>query len=112
MPITLTASSSSPQTVAIQLVDDAVLEDREYFIVQLFSTDPRVALQHPATATVWIMNDDSNTIIYIYTIIIYIYTIIIYTMHASMFHSIPLQVYPLDSDLQPTLPQRAIASLL
>ena len=63
LPILLTASSSSPQTVAIQIVDDAVLEDREYFIVQLFSTDPRVALQQPATATVWIMNDDSKPII-------------------------------------------------
>ena len=60
LPITLTASSSSPQTVAIQLVDDAILENREYFIVQLFSTDPRVALQQPAAATVWIMNDDSK----------------------------------------------------
>jgi hypothetical protein len=56
----VTTSSSSPQTVAIQLVDDAVLEDREYFIVQLFSTDPGVTLQQPATATVWIMNDDSK----------------------------------------------------
>ena len=61
LPIMLNASSSSPQTVAIQLVDDAILEDREYFIVQLFSTDPRVALLLPAVATVWIMNDDSKS---------------------------------------------------
>ena len=65
LPITLTASSSSPQTVAIQLVDDAVLEDREYFIVQLFPTDSRVTLLQPAAATVWIMNDDSKPTKYI-----------------------------------------------
>ena len=58
-PIVLTASSSSPQAVTIQLVDDNVLEDREYFTVQLFSADPRVDLQQ-STATVWITDDDSK----------------------------------------------------
>ena len=58
-PIMLTASSSSPQAVTIQLVDDNILEDSEYFTVQLFSTDPRVDLQQD-TATVWIMDDDSK----------------------------------------------------
>lgn len=60
--IMLTASSSSPQTVMIQLVNDNILEDREYFSVQLLSTDPRVTLQEPAAATVWIMDDDSKPI--------------------------------------------------
>ena len=60
--IMLTASSSSPQTVMIQLVNDNILEDREYFSVQLLSTDPKVILQEPAAATVWIMDDDSNYI--------------------------------------------------
>ena len=45
--------------VMIELTDDTVLEGREYFTVQLCSTDPRVALQQ-STATVWIMDDDSK----------------------------------------------------
>ena len=57
--VMLTFSSSGSQTVMIQLLDDTVLEDREYFTLQLFSTDSRVDLQQ-STATVWIMDDDSK----------------------------------------------------
>ena len=60
--IMLTPSSISPQTAMIQLVNDNILEDREYFSVQLLSTDPKVILQEPAAATVWIMDDDSRPI--------------------------------------------------
>ena len=57
----LTASSGGPQTVTIPLMDDNVLEDREYFTLQLFSTDSRVTILR-STATVWIMDDDSKKV--------------------------------------------------
>ena len=49
----------SRQTVVVAIVDDTILEEREYFTVQLISTDPRVDLAQ-STAKVWIIDDDSK----------------------------------------------------
>ena len=47
------------QCVTVLIIDDAVLEDREAFVLQLKTTDSYVSL-NPSTSVVEVLDDDSK----------------------------------------------------